>query len=82
MELMHEWEHAKGPCHIATYNVGSSYILSGGQDRLIRLVNADSGTLVNTYAGHAYEVLGIAVAADNSRFGSCGGDRRWVILRN
>jgi mitogen-activated protein kinase organizer 1 len=76
--LLHTWSHAKGPCHIAVFNAGGTYVLSGGQDRLIKLVNADTGTLVNTYSGHGYEVLGIAVTADNSRFASCGGDRRWV----
>lgn len=33
------------------------------------------GRLIQTYAAHGYEVLGLAVAADNQRFVSCGGDR-------
>lgn len=74
-ELLHSWSHVKGPAHVATYNAGGSYILSGGQDRTIKLVNSASGALVNTYSGHGYEVLGIAVSHDNSRFASCGGDR-------
>lgn len=74
-ELLHSWSHVKGPAHVATYNAGGSYILSGGQDRTIKLVNAATGALVNTYSGHGYEVLGIAVSHDNSRFASCGGDR-------
>lgn len=77
-ELLHSWSHVKGPAHVATYNAGGSYILSGGQDRTIKLVNAATGALVNTYSGHGYEVLGIAVSHDNSRFASCGGDRGCV----
>lgn len=33
------------------------------------------GRLVQTYAGHGYEVLSLAVASDNERFVSGGGDR-------
>lgn len=50
----------KGAVHTAVYNAGSSYILSGGADRQIKLTNAKSGMEVKTYGGHGYEVLGIA----------------------
>ncbi|KAF6828156.1 mitogen-activated protein kinase organizer 1 (WD domain-containing protein) [Colletotrichum musicola] len=33
------------------------------------------GRLIQTYASHGYEVLDLAVATDNERFASCGGDR-------
>ncbi|KAH6987401.1 WD40-repeat-containing domain protein [Ilyonectria sp. MPI-CAGE-AT-0026] len=33
------------------------------------------GRLIQTYAAHGYEVLSLAVAADNERFVSSGGDR-------
>ncbi|GAA6003377.1 WD40 repeat domain-containing protein [Rhodotorula paludigena] len=65
----------KGAVHTAVYNTGSSYILSGGADRVIRLTNAKSGLEVKQYGGHGYEVLGIACTHDNTRFASCGGDR-------
>lgn len=80
-ELLHSWSHVKGAAHVATYNAGGTYILSGGQDRAIKLVNSTTGSLVNTYSGHGYEVLGIAVSHDNSRFASCGGDRGCVKAR-
>lgn len=32
-------------------------------------------TPITTFAGHSHEVLGVAIAADNSRFISCGGDK-------
>ncbi|CAD6582460.1 MAG: hypothetical protein CYPHOPRED_002040 [Cyphobasidiales sp. Tagirdzhanova-0007] len=73
--LLHAYTHVKGPAHVAIFNAGGSYILSGGQDRSIKLVNAESGAIINTYSGHGYEVLSLAVAHDNSRFASCGGDR-------
>ncbi|BGP42078.1 hypothetical protein JCM10450v2_006164 [Rhodotorula kratochvilovae] len=65
----------KGAVHTAVYNTGSSYILTGGADRQIRLTNAKSGVEVKSYGGHGYEVLGIACSHDNTRFASCGGDR-------
>ncbi|KFA48124.1 hypothetical protein S40293_09297 [Stachybotrys chartarum IBT 40293] len=33
------------------------------------------GRLIQTYSGHGYEVLSLAVASDNERFVSAGGDR-------
>ncbi|KAL8358228.1 hypothetical protein RB598_002816 [Gaeumannomyces tritici] len=33
------------------------------------------GRLIQTYSAHGYEVLSLAVAADNARFASSGGDR-------
>ncbi|KAF2402917.1 WD40 repeat-like protein [Trichodelitschia bisporula] len=78
-----------GPVHAVAYSAGSAqYILTGSTDRLIRLYNPsraptssspDSSTtppgLVQTYPGHAYEVLDVAVAPDNARFASAGGDK-------
>jgi mitogen-activated protein kinase organizer 1 len=40
------------------------------------------GRLIETYATHGYEVLTLAVAADNARFASAGGDRAvflWAV---
>jgi mitogen-activated protein kinase organizer 1 len=35
--------------------------------------------LVQTYAGHAHEVLDIAVSSDNARFVSVGGDKHVLL---
>lgn len=37
------------------------------------------GRLIQTYAAHAYEVLSLAVASDNARFASAGGDRAVLL---
>ncbi|KAJ7072208.1 nuclear mRNA splicing protein [Mycena amicta] len=66
----------KGPVNVARYSKGSGrYILTGGQDRTVRLWNADSGSEVKTFAAHGYEVLSISVSHDNAQFASSGGDR-------
>lgn len=52
----------KGAVNVARYAKGSAkYILTGGQDRTVRLWNADLGTEVKTFAAHGYEVLSITV---------------------
>jgi mitogen-activated protein kinase organizer 1 len=64
-----------------------TYILTGSADRSVRLYNPGAsgssagsdgppaGRLIQTFSGHGYEVLSLAVAADNARFCSAGGDR-------
>jgi len=52
----------KGTVNVATYAKGTAkYLLSGGQDRVIRLWNPSVGTEIKAYSGHGYEVLSIAV---------------------
>lgn len=52
------------------------YILSGSQDRTLRLWNPHTGTHVKTYKGpHNQEVNDVIVAGDNAKFVSCGGDQ-------
>lgn len=52
----------KGPINVARYAKGAGkYILTGGQDRTVKLWNANLGTEVKTFAAHGYEVLSIAV---------------------
>ncbi|KAJ7287776.1 nuclear mRNA splicing protein [Mycena rebaudengoi] len=66
----------KGPVNVARYAKGAGkYILTGGQDRTVKLWNANLGTEVKTFAAHGYEVLSISVSHDNAQFASSGGDR-------
>ncbi|KAJ7591556.1 WD40-repeat-containing domain protein [Mycena floridula] len=66
----------KGPVNVARYAKGTAkYILTGGQDRTIRLWNASLGTEIKAFTAHGYEVLSISVAHDNAKFASSGGDR-------
>ena len=52
----------KGPVHVARYAKGSAkYVLTGGQDRTVRLWNPSLGTEIKTYAAHGYEVLALCV---------------------
>ncbi|RMY68662.1 hypothetical protein D0863_06956 [Hortaea werneckii] len=62
------------PVHALTFSAGTGqYLLTGSQDRQIRLFNPSTANLIQTYSAHGYEVLDLAVADDNSRFVSGGG---------
>ncbi|PPR00977.1 hypothetical protein CVT24_000271 [Panaeolus cyanescens] len=66
----------KGPVNVIRYSKGSAnYVLTGGQDRTIKLWNAGDGREIKTFAAHGYEVLSITVSQDNAKFASSGGDR-------
>ena len=52
----------KGPVNVARYSKGSAkYILTGGQDKTVRLWNANLGTEIKAFAAHGYEVLSVTV---------------------
>ena len=52
----------KGPVHVARYAKGTAkYILTGGQDRTVRLWNPTLGTEIKVYAAHGYEILSLTV---------------------
>jgi len=51
-----------GPVLVVRYARGAAkYVLSGGQDRTVRLWNPNLGTEIKVYKGHGYEVLSITV---------------------
>jgi mitogen-activated protein kinase organizer 1 len=52
----------KGPVNVARYAKGTAkYILTGGQDRSVRLWNASLGTEIKAFTAHGYEVFSITV---------------------
>lgn len=55
-------EKHKGPVHVARYSKGAAkYVLTGGQDKTVRLWNPSLGTEVKVYSAHGYEVLSLTV---------------------
>ncbi|KAK3679724.1 hypothetical protein LTR78_000100 [Recurvomyces mirabilis] len=64
------------PVHALTFSAGTGqYLLTGSQDRQIRLFNPLTGKLIQKFSAHGYGVLDLAVADDNARFASVGGDK-------
>jgi mitogen-activated protein kinase organizer 1 len=82
----------EGAVHVVRYNSTGGYFLSGGQDRKIILQNPNTGAQIKTYEAHGslylyaplivgWEVLDIAVSADNAKFASVGGDKAVYVPR-
>lgn len=64
------------PIHALAFSSGSGqYLLTGSADRTVKLHNPATGRQIQSYQAHGYEVLDLAVSADNARFASVGGDK-------
>ncbi|CAI7651823.1 unnamed protein product [Penicillium glandicola] len=85
---IHTLKTHNGPVNAVTFSSsGGTYVLTGSSDRAVHLSravpsNSNNATVVETttpiqkYEAHGYSVLDIAVATDNARFASVGGDRQ------
>ncbi|CAE7820338.1 wdr83 [Symbiodinium microadriaticum] len=59
-----------------TWTQNGQYIMTASQDKSVRLWNPHSGKHIKKFAGcHNQEVNDIRIAADNSKFVSCGSDK-------
>ncbi|KAI9369511.1 WD40-repeat-containing domain protein, partial [Aspergillus egyptiacus] len=84
--LVHTLKTHNGPVNAVTFSSGpGTYILTGSSDRAVHLSRAipnnnasgvETTSPIQKYEAHGYSVLDIAVASDNSRFASVGGDRQ------
>ncbi|KAL4864182.1 hypothetical protein BDV12DRAFT_201348 [Aspergillus spectabilis] len=86
-QLAHTLKTHNGPVNAVTFSGGpGTYILTGSSDRAVHLSraipNSNNASAIETtspiqkYEAHGYSVLDIAVASDNSKFASVGGDRQ------
>ncbi|RAH80577.1 WD domain protein [Aspergillus japonicus CBS 114.51] len=86
-QLVHTLKTHNGPVNAVTFSsYPGTYVLTGSSDRAVHLSRAiptsSNGTVIETtspiqrYEAHGYSVLDVAVAADNARFASVGGDRQ------
>ena len=80
---------APAPVNAVTFSsYPGTYVLTGSSDRAIHLSRAvpsntenpaqavETTAPIQRYEAHGYSVLDVAVAADNARFASVGGDRQ------
>ncbi|KAL4890152.1 WD domain protein [Aspergillus ambiguus] len=85
--LTHVLKTHNGPVNAVTFSsYPGTYVLTGASDRAVHLSRAipnnnsssprESTAPIQKYEAHGYTVLDIAVAADNARFASVGGDRQ------
>ncbi|KAJ6097250.1 hypothetical protein N7499_001624 [Penicillium canescens] len=85
---VHTLKTHNGPVNAVTFSsYPGTYILTGSSDRTVHLTRAipntnkksdpiETTSPIQKYEAHGYSVLDIAVAADNARFASVGGDRQ------
>ncbi|KAJ1772052.1 hypothetical protein EV179_001345 [Coemansia sp. RSA 487] len=74
-QILHKLNYHVGSVNAGIFDPTGEYIVTGGQDKAIRLCNAQSGRLVQTYEGHGWAIQDLAVSSDSTRMASCGGDR-------
>jgi mitogen-activated protein kinase organizer 1 len=80
----------KGSVNAACFNADGDYCMTAGDDRKIVLWNPHreltpgaAAAPIKEYAAHNNRVLDVAIAADNTSFASCGGDRAvflWDVM--
>lgn len=71
-----------GPIYTLKFNGAGEYCMSGSEDRNVCLYNPSKNILIKTYkALHNYAVQSLAIASDNSKFITGGGDKI-VFLTN
>jgi len=59
-----------------TWTKNGQYIMTGSQDKSVRLWNPHNGKHIKKFAGcHNQEVNDVQISADNSKFVSCGSDK-------
>ncbi|PKX96599.1 WD40 repeat domain-containing protein [Aspergillus novofumigatus IBT 16806] len=86
-KLVHTLKTHNGPVNAVTFSsYPGTYVLTGSADRAIHLSRAipnnssttghETTSPIQKYEAHGYSVLDVAVAADNARFTSVGGDRQ------
>ena len=63
------------PVECVRFTADGNYVLSGSQDKTIRLWNPAKGLQVKSFTGSNHEVTDIAITRDNGSFYSCGGDK-------
>lgn len=88
--VRHTIQAHAGAVHVARYNAGGRYLLTGGADQQIQLWNTQSdpppeldgkgrSTSIQRYSAHSYEILCLDIAPDNTRFASGGPDRAALV---
>ncbi|KAJ2372951.1 hypothetical protein IW150_003860 [Coemansia sp. RSA 2607] len=74
-QIIHKLTLNSGSVNAAIYDATGSYILTGGKDKLVRLINATSGKTVHTYEGHGWEIQGVAISSTSQHVVCCGTSR-------
>ncbi|KAL1434437.1 hypothetical protein MTO96_011536 [Rhipicephalus appendiculatus] len=69
----------QGAVRAVRFNADGNYCLSGGSDRTVKLWNPFRGSLLQTYLGHAGDVLDVRGSCDNATVASASVDKSVVL---
>ncbi|KAJ2839147.1 hypothetical protein J3B02_006323, partial [Coemansia erecta] len=78
-DILHRINTNKGSVNSAIYDSSGEYILTGGQDKVIRLINAQTGKQIQEYEGQGWAIQGLAINKGSNRLVSCGSGRSVVL---
>ena len=70
----------KSSVYVVKFSKDGEYVLSGSQDRTIKLWNPYKGFLIKSYDIHSQDVLDIAIFQDNTKFSSVGLDKQVYLI--
>ena len=67
----------KSYVYVIKYSKEGDYLMSGSQDRSIKLWNPNKKMIIKSYENiHSQDVLDIAITSDNTKFSSCGAEKQ------
>lgn len=69
----------QGAVRVVRFNADGNYCLTGGSDRTVKLWNPIRGALLQTYLGHARDVLDVRGSCDNAGIASVSSDKAVVL---
>ncbi|KAJ1814769.1 hypothetical protein LPJ56_004760, partial [Coemansia sp. RSA 2599] len=78
-KILHRINANKGSVNAAIYDASGEYVITGGQDKLITLRNAQTGKVVQQYEGQGWAIQGLAISQSGKRMVSCGEGRSVVL---
>jgi mitogen-activated protein kinase organizer 1 len=69
-----------GPVYVIRFNSTGEYAMTGSEDRGVCLYNPSKNLMIKHYRNlHNYDVSGLDIAKDNSKFATGGGDKNIIL---
>jgi mitogen-activated protein kinase organizer 1 len=66
----------KSCVYVTKFSKDGEHIMSGSQDKSIKLWNPYKGLMIKSYDMHSHDVLDLAILQDNTKFASVGMDKQ------
>ena len=72
---VHTLKEHVGAVYSLALTLDGSFLMSGGNDKTVRLWDANDNLMIKEYKGHGFDIHSIQICNDNSSFASAGSDR-------